>query len=81
MSAEYFREYRKNNEKYRNYLTEYNKKYSQEHSEELKQYKKEYYIKNKDLLNKRRMENYHKSVACKNEFKRLSKINYSIFLS
>jgi len=79
MSAEYFREYRKNNENYRIYLSEYNKRYLEEHKEELKEYKKEYYVKNKEYLNKKRMDNYHKSVATKNELKRLGKISQSIF--
>ena len=76
---EYFRNYRKTSQHYKEYREEYNKKYLEEHREELREYNKEYYYANKHELNKKRNAYYHRRNDAKKEFKRLGKIDLKIF--
>ena len=76
---EYFRNYRKTSQHYKEYREEYNKKYLEEHREDLRQYNKEYYYSHKEELNKKRNAYYHKTTATKKEAKRLGKIDLKIF--
>ena len=77
---EYFRNYRKTSQHYKEYREEYNKKYVEEHKEELREYNKEYYYLHKEELNKKRNAYYHRLNSCKREIKRLGKINPVVFL-
>ena len=79
LNNDYFRNYRNTSEHYREYITEYNKKYYETHKDELHNYNAQYYETNKEYLNMRRKLNYKKANAVAKETKRLGKIDLNIF--